>query len=413
MARAELTGELAVARQWQEAPGGHHAIITDERGAVVQRRVRQEQAREQVGRYERVQRDAELRILPQSRPALDRDERADAPLGERAGHRGDLVDHAQRFRPGATEQRMQRARVAERGEGTPQLGLEEHDQDDDPERPQRVEEPAEAVQLELARGHRCRDEDADADEHLHRARPAKQREDAIDHERDEQDVDRVAPAERARRHRAALRTRSATRTASTVSGTSWVRMSAAPPSTAAVVAASEPGRRAAESSRPVMAPTNDLRETPTQSGRPRAASAGNPASTATSHACQAMPVSRKKPMPGSRTIRCVGIPAACAVASAVASSRVTVATGSSMTRPGPGAAITMSPASCAAATRASAGSASVETSFTTRAPASSAARATAGRHVSTEIGAGSFAASALTARTSRSVSSASLIAVSS
>src|SRR5207253_9985354 len=132
-----------------------------------------------------------------------------------------------------------------------------------------------------------------AAEHVHRARPGKQREDAKDHERDEQEVDRVAPADRARRHRAALRTRSATRTASTVSGTSWVRMSAAPPSTAAVVAASEAGRRAAGSSRPVMEPKNDLRETPTQSRRPRAASAGNSASTAASHAWHAMPVTRK------------------------------------------------------------------------------------------------------------------------
>src|SRR5439155_1038098 len=211
MPRAELAGELGVARERQEAAGRDHAVVADEGGAVVQRRVRQEEARQQIGGHEGVEGDAQLRVLPQAGPALDHDDGA------------------------------------------------------------------------------------------------------------------------------ALRTRSATRTASTVSATSWARMRAAPPSTAAAVAASEPGSRAAGSSRPVIAPTKDLRETPTHSGRPSAARAGRPASTATSQACQTTPASRKKPMPGSSTIRSSGTPAARAAASAVVRIRVTLATGASRTRPGPGA----------------------------------------------------------------------------
>src|SRR5262249_4993948 len=151
----------------------------------------------------------------------------------------------------------------------------------------------ERVQLELPRRERREHQHADTDQHLHRAGAAEQRQDPIDDDGDERHVEGVAPAEGARAHRAAPLTRSATRTASTYSATSYVRISAAPPSTAAAVAASDPASRAAGSRCPVMAPTNDLRETPTQSGRPSAASSGRLASTATSQACQATSASRK------------------------------------------------------------------------------------------------------------------------
>src|SRR6266446_5158184 len=54
--RAHVPRELRVAREGQEAARRGHASAADEDGAVVQRRVRQEEALEEVGGDERVQR---------------------------------------------------------------------------------------------------------------------------------------------------------------------------------------------------------------------------------------------------------------------------------------------------------------------------------------------------------------------
>ena len=101
---------------------------------------------------------------------------------------------------------------------------------------------------------------------------------------------------------------SATRTASSVSRTSCVRISEAPWATARAVAASEPASRSPGDARPVTAPRKDLRDTATQRGRPDRAGARDPARIATSHSTQETGPPRKKPIPGSRTIRCVGDP---------------------------------------------------------------------------------------------------------
>src|SRR5262249_14431441 len=150
-----------------------------------------------------------------------------------------------------------------------QLGLEEDHEGEDPERPEVLQEVARAEQLEAPGGERHGQQAAEAQEHLDRSRLLEHHEDAIEHDRDEQDVDGVVDAERPERrpHRHGddsfargmwTRMASATRTACTVSATSWVRITWAPASTAAVVAASEPGRRRAGSPSPVKAPMNDL-----------------------------------------------------------------------------------------------------------------------------------------------------------
>ena len=110
--------------------------------------------------------------------------------------------------------------------------------------------------------------------------------------------------------------RSATRTASTVSATSWARTSAAPPSTATAVAASEPASRSPGLVRPVIAPMKDLRETAMQSGRPSAPSPPSPASTRASHSSHEIASSLKNPIPGSSTTQSSAIPAALALSSA-------------------------------------------------------------------------------------------------
>ena len=150
-------------------------------------------------------------------------------------------------------------------------------------------------------------EPAEADEHLHRARAAEHHEHAVDARRRRAGC-RPRRASRKRRERRPTvhgllpraGWRSATRTASTVSATSWVRISVRPAEHGrASAAASEPASRSAGRRRPgSQAPMNDLRETPTQTGRPRRASRDSPASTATSHSCHGSAASRKKPMPG-------------------------------------------------------------------------------------------------------------------
>src|SRR3989442_6786527 len=129
---------------------------------------------------------------------------------------------------------------------------------------------------------------AEPDEHLDAARASEEHEAAIDDAGDQQDVERVTPPERGDdlfHGRLARATRSATATASLVSATSWVRISAAPLTTASAVAASDPARRSAGSVRPVRAPMNDFRDTPTARGRPRSWSSARPARTRTSHSC--------------------------------------------------------------------------------------------------------------------------------
>src|SRR4029453_15319652 len=121
------------------------------------------------------------------------------------------------------------------------------------------EQPDQAGEAERARQHRGAGQHGQPDGDLHGTGATEQREDAIDDDRDEQDVERVTPAERDEEvaHGRACRRRCATTTASRVSATSCVRISAAPWTTAMAVAASEPARRAAGPARPSPPPGNN------------------------------------------------------------------------------------------------------------------------------------------------------------
>src|SRR5581483_881167 len=160
--------------------------------------------------------------------------------------------------------------LAEAGEGAPQLGLEEHHQGQHPDRPEVVEEPAGAEQLEVAGQERGHHEARQPEQHLDRPGLLEHDEDPVQHEGDDENVDRVPGPEGLERgpHRYATPPRAraiacATRTACTVSATSCVRTTCAPPSTAAAVAARLPGSRSAASGTCARAPMNDFRETPT------------------------------------------------------------------------------------------------------------------------------------------------------
>src|SRR4030095_5792021 len=124
------------------------------------------------------------------------------------------------------------------------------------ERREVIEQPYHVGETQRALHHGGAGHHGHADGDLHGARATEQREHAIDQDRDEQDVERVTPAERDEKvaHDRACRRRWATRTASRVSATSCVRISAAPWTTAMAVAASEPARRSAVSARSSTAP---------------------------------------------------------------------------------------------------------------------------------------------------------------
>ena len=177
-----------------------------------------------------------------------------------------------------------------------------------PERPEVVEEPARAEQLEAAGQERGDHETAQAQEHLDRARLLEHHEDPVEHDRHQQDVDGVADAEglerRPHRLRAPLRRgadgwpRPPARPARS-RRTSWVRITWAPASTAAAVAASEPGRRRAGIGLAGQGADERLARDARRraGGRARAAARGPPAPRQ-SHSCHAMPRRLKKPMPG-------------------------------------------------------------------------------------------------------------------
>src|SRR5205809_6535660 len=344
----------------------------------------------------------------------------------------DLVRHVRALLARRAEQGLADTPLAEARERAPELRRKEHDEGDDPERPEVVEQPHGRVELELPSQERRGRERTEADHHLHRARAPEHDQDTVDHDRDEEDVERVTPAEGGERiaHGAPARpSRSATRMASSVSAVSWVRITAAPCWTAIAVAASDPASRSAGPRRPVIAPMNDLRDTPTQTGLPSCLSADSPASTAESHASQGIASCRKKPTPGSTTIRSSGIPAARARPSAAPSSPITSSIGSTVGPGGPGrgrsttrsafawpiavglhhgvvtsafdaagtgladpapippdpprsgVAVRITLARCSTTSAAPAGSRSPATSLITRAPASSAPRAGAARAV--------------------------------
>ena len=99
------------------------------------------------------------------------------------------------------------------------------------------------------------------------------------------------------------------RTASIVSLTSWARMMWAPLATAMAAQVSEPMRRSWTLGWSRIFPIKDLREAPTRRGNPNDRKSASARSTRQSHSSQAIPGSRKNPIPGSSTICCRGMPA--------------------------------------------------------------------------------------------------------
>ena len=133
MPGAELPPELHVTRQRQEAAGRDDPVALDEHGAVVQRRVGEEDASEQLGRHECVESDPELGVVPEAGRPLEDDQRADTPCRERLGRLEDRVEHVRPLRTGRPEDPLEQRPPPDLGERASELRLEEHDQRDHPE----------------------------------------------------------------------------------------------------------------------------------------------------------------------------------------------------------------------------------------------------------------------------------------
>src|SRR3970282_395617 len=188
---------------------------------------------------------------------------ADALAGQGLGGLDHLVQQVALLLASRPRHHAEERVLADLPQRAAQLGLEEHDESEHPEGPEVVEDPAGAVELEPVGEEGEGHEGAEPEQHLDGPRLLEHDEDAVEDERDQADVDRVPQAEglQLRPHAQApsreRRTASATRTAWTVSPTSWARTRWAPPSTAAAAAASDPGRRRAGSASPATSPTKD------------------------------------------------------------------------------------------------------------------------------------------------------------
>ena len=114
----------------------------------MQRRVRQEEALEEVGGDERVQRHAELDIVAKPRGPLQHHQGPDPLAGERLGGLGDLVEEMALLLASRPRHHLEEGALAEVREGPAELGLEEHDESQHPEGPEIVEDPLRAVEYE-------------------------------------------------------------------------------------------------------------------------------------------------------------------------------------------------------------------------------------------------------------------------
>src|SRR5207249_3472312 len=138
-------------------------------------------------------RDARRDELLEPDVALYRDDGAGARARQPVHRLGDLLGHrlAVALREAAHE-----AGLAEPGEGVAQLGLEHHDRGERAVGEDEAEQVADHRELGEHRHEVAHREDHQPDDDLHGPRPHEEEEEAVDHERDEQDLDDVRPEPR-------------------------------------------------------------------------------------------------------------------------------------------------------------------------------------------------------------------------
>src|SRR5581483_4673776 len=170
--------------------------VTDDGGAVVQRRVGEEQGDQDLGGHLAVDAHTGDGDVLQSGLALEDDERPGAPFLEAAGGADHLVDDARDLDAAVVaDQRAHPAQAPHLVEGAAQLRLEEDDQRQQDRLRAVGEEPVEHAQVELRGDEAEEEEHADAEQQLHRLRPADQLEQLVEQEGHHQHVHGVAPAD--------------------------------------------------------------------------------------------------------------------------------------------------------------------------------------------------------------------------
>jgi len=199
MAQPHLpVGDGAPGGERHHAGGGGEAVALQDDGPVVQRRIRVKRLQEQLSADGRVESDARVGVILQPHLPLDDDEAAMAALGEALGGGGDGVNHRLHVRGPRGK--------AEGGPRTPQPLQRapdfrgEDDRDGDEQGRQGVaQQPRKGAQAEHGREQGDgQEEEHDATQQHHGLRPAHQPEQAVNHQRHEQDVndtDRVEAGE--------------------------------------------------------------------------------------------------------------------------------------------------------------------------------------------------------------------------
>jgi len=131
--RAQLPSRVRRARQREEAAGRPGPVTLDDDGAVVERRLRQEDRLEQIRRHDRIERHAELDVVAKAARALEHDQGADAAAGQRVRRLHELLDDVGTLGGARAAEGEPEPALADSRQRPPQLGLEEHDERDGPE----------------------------------------------------------------------------------------------------------------------------------------------------------------------------------------------------------------------------------------------------------------------------------------
>ena len=147
--RAEIAAHQRIDRQRQETRRRRDAIALDDDGAVVQRRSRLEDARQQVVGDHRVERNAAFDVVAQADLPLEDDDRARAARGQVRGRDDELLDRFVRVL-GAFEVAEER-RAAEVRERAPDVGLEQHDDREHDVAGQVADDPVDRLELQPLR----------------------------------------------------------------------------------------------------------------------------------------------------------------------------------------------------------------------------------------------------------------------
>ena len=193
MPRPELGGGGGVVREGEDDAGGDDAPVPDDRGAIMERRVRIEEIDQQLARQETVDRYTTFDIILQSRLALEDDQRAVAMPGELRGGLDQFVDGTGRGIVGARPQLGEpEPGLAELLQGAANLGLEDDGERDQQHGPGLAEDPVERGQLQGGADQEDnREQGDDAADQLGGARPLSDPQQPVDDERNHQDVDDV------------------------------------------------------------------------------------------------------------------------------------------------------------------------------------------------------------------------------